>query len=237
MKPRPLFVNCAAPLLLLAFSAVFSGTAEAEIVSSSKDIVIEQPTDLPELAQRQGLALELYSGSGDGRTYLYIEQHHGERLVVLDVTDPAKLKMVGTATFAVPAPFDFVRPLGSSAMLVRFRNNVGVAVVDFRKAKEPTLKTVNGLRYPGHTEPLGESGFLMENLVRLDTPITARDYQVVDTSNPADPRLMYTAKLVTHRATREETGTTFLLGSEGLTVIRRLHAEEAYKIQQDQMKQ
>ena len=50
-------------------------TAEAKIVSQSKDIVIEQPTDLPELARRTGIALELYSETGDGSTYLYVEQH------------------------------------------------------------------------------------------------------------------------------------------------------------------
>jgi hypothetical protein len=213
--------------------AVFVGTAEAKIVSPSSDIVVYQPTDLPELAQRQGLAFELYSGSGDGGVYLYVEQHHGERLVVLDVTDSANIKMAGTATLNVPGPFDFVRPLGSSAILVRFRNNLGVAVLDLRKAKSPVLKTVSGLQYPGHTESLGQNGFLMENVLHVDAQMSARDYQVVDTANPADPALVYTAKQVTHKLTRDETGTTFLLGSEGLTIIRLPRAEEDYRARQN----
>jgi hypothetical protein len=225
-------IKHAVPVLLLS-SAVFSGTAEAKVVSPSKDIVIDEPADLPELAQRQGLALQLYSGSGDGSTYLYIEQHHGARLLVLDVTDPAKLKMVGAVTLNVPGPFEFVRPLGSSAILVRFRNNLGVAVLDLKKAKEPVLKTVNGLRYPGHIEPLGESGFLMENQAHMDSQTTARDYQIVETGNPANPALIYTVKLVTHKLTRDETGTTFLLGSEGLTIIRLPRAEEDFHVRQN----
>jgi hypothetical protein len=223
--------------LFLLSSAIFCRTSEAKVVSPSKDIVIDEPTDLPELAQHESLAFQLYSGSGDGRTYLYIEQHHGQRLLVLDVTDPEKLKMAGAVTLNGPGPFEFIRPLGSSAILVRFRNNLDVAVLDLKKAKEPVLKTVNGLRYPGHTEPLGESGLLMENQAHMDPQIMARDYQVVDTRNPADPALVYTAKLVTHKLTRDETGTTFLLGSEGLTIIRLPREEEAYKSQQDQLKQ
>jgi hypothetical protein len=218
---------------ILFSSAVFAGTAEAKIVSPSKDIVVDQPTDLPELAQRQGLAFQLYTGSGDGGVYLYVEQHHGERLLVLDVTDPGNIKMVGAATLTVPGPFDFVRPLGSSALLVRFRNNLGVAVLDLKKAKTPVLKTVSGLQYPGHTENLGQTGFLMENQPHVDGQAVAHDYQIVDTANPADPALVYTAKLVTHKLTREETGTTFLLGAEGLTIIRLPQEEDDYKARQN----
>jgi len=40
---------------------------------------------------------------------------------------------------------------------------------------------------------------------------------------------------VKHRATNDETGTTFLLGSDGLTVVRRPRVEQEYKAQQLQM--
>jgi hypothetical protein len=36
-------------------------------------------------------------------------------------------------------------------------------------------------------------------------------------------------KEVKHQVVNEDTGTTFLLGSEGLTVIRRLNVENDYK--------
>lgn len=232
MNKRSIILSKAIAGIALS-STIFIGTAEAKVVSPSKDIVVDQPTDLPELAQRQGIALELYSGSGDGKTYLYVEQHRGERLLVLNVTDPNKVQMVSAVSLSVPGPFDFVRPLGTSAILIRFRNNMGVAVLDLKKAKEPVLKTVSGYQYPGLAEPLGDSGFLMENVPYINGQITARDYQVVDTANPADPALVYTAKLVTHMLTREDTGTTFLLGSEGLTVIRLPNQEAEFRERQN----
>ena len=96
--------------------ALLGGIAEAEIVSHSKNIVIELPTDLPELAQHRGIALQLYSGNEDGKTYLYIEQHEGQRLVVFDVTDPLHMKMVNAVTVSAPAPFDFVGSVGGTAL-------------------------------------------------------------------------------------------------------------------------
>jgi hypothetical protein len=45
-----------------------------------------------------------------------------------------------------------------------------------------------------------------------------------------------TVRLVTDKTTRDETGTTFLLGSEGLTIIRRPRVEEEYEIHQDSMR-
>ncbi len=62
-----------------------------------------------------------------------------------------------------------------------------------------------------------------------------RDYQVVDISTPADPALLATVKLVKHRVVNGDTGTTFLLGSEGLTVVRRISIENDYKTHQMQM--
>jgi hypothetical protein len=49
----------------------------------------------------------------------------------------------------------------------------------------------------------------------------------------ATPRLLALVTNVTRRASRPETGTTFLLGNQGLTVVRSLTQEEAYKQDQD----
>lgn len=145
-------------------------------------------------------------------------------------------KMVGAVTLAAPEPFDFVGPLGNSAMLVQFRNNHGIAILDLKNAKAPTLKAINGLQLIAHTEPLGETALLMVNEKSLDGQPIPRDCQVVDTSIPAAPVLLDTVKLVTYKTTREMTGTTFLLGSEGLTIIRRPRVELEYEIHQDAMK-
>ncbi len=226
----PLFHRTIAGLLLS--SAVLFGTATAEVVSHSKNIVIEQPANLPDLAQRPGVALHLYCDSGDGRAYLYIEQQSGKRLVVLDVTDPARVRMVRTVQLSVPGPFDFVQPLRSSAVLARFRNNMGEAVLDLRNARMPVLRIVDGQQYSGSTEPLGDSALLMVNDIRLTSQAAPRDYHVVDTTNPASPFLLYTAKQVNSILTRNATGTTFLLGSDGLTIIRRPRIEDKYWLEQ-----
>jgi hypothetical protein len=213
-------------------SALLAGTAKAEIVSHSNNLIIEQPTNLPELAQRPGIAFHLYTESGDGNAYLYVEQHHGQRLVIFNVTDPGHVKMVRTVNLAVPAPFEFAEPVGTSAILVRFDNNQGVAVLDLHKAKAPVLKTIRGLQYSGHAEPLSQSTFMVANNPPMDTANVSRDYQVVDASNAANPVLLYTANLVTRTITRDETGTTFLLGQNGLTIIRRPRVEEEYQAEQ-----
>jgi hypothetical protein len=235
MNVRSTFFNSAAACLLFG-SFLLVGATNAQIVSHSRDIIVERPSSLPEFAQQPGVALQLYSGNGDGRTYLYIEQHRGERLLVLDVTDPAHTKQVGAVALSVPGPFDFVRPLGSTAILLSFRNNQGVAVLNLKSPKVPVLRSVNGLQFPGRTEPLGETGFLMVNERRVVGGMAPSDYQVVDASTPAEPVLLDTVKMVTNQVTREETGTTFLLGADGLTIIRRPRVEREYQIKQAAMK-
>jgi hypothetical protein len=220
------------PAVITSFflgSALLAGTAKAEVVSHSKNLIIEQPANLPELAQRPGIAFHLYTQSGDGRAYLYVEQHNGQRLVVFDVTDPGHVKMVRTVNLSVPAAFEFAEPVGTSSILVRFYDNQGVAVLDLHKANAPVLKTVHGLQYSGYAEPLGESAFMVTSNPSVDLAHVSRDYQVVDASNAANPVLLYTANLVTRPITRDETGTTFLLGPNGLTVIRRPRVEEEYQ--------
>jgi hypothetical protein len=80
-----------------------------------------------------------YTRDGDGSAYLYIEQQRGAQLSVFDVTDPSKIKLASSISLNVPGAFDFVRPLGGRAELVRFRENRGVAVLDLQKAKKPLL--------------------------------------------------------------------------------------------------
>jgi hypothetical protein len=44
-----------------------------------------------------------------------------------------------------------------------------------------------------------------------------------------------TVAQVKHKLVKNDTGTTFLLGSEGLTVIRRPRVEDEYKVHRLQM--
>jgi|ERR1700691_1320108 hypothetical protein len=83
----------------------------------------------------------------------------------------------------------------------------------------------------GPAAPLGESGFLVRTQAHTYTPAVARDYQVIDVAGSI-PTQLATVSEVKHRATNDYTGTTFLLGSNGLTVVRRLSVENDYKEQQ-----
>jgi hypothetical protein len=226
------------PLVKVALG-VFTGlamtfTLHGEIRSKSNDLIVVQPRDLPEQAQIQGNSFFLYS-NGENNTYLYIEQEQGARLTTFDVTDPGKIKLVGSITLTVPGEFDFVRPLDGHGELVRFRDNKGVAVLDLHNVKAPSLRMISGLSESGSTQSLGETGFLMINEPYNYVRATPRDYQVVDISSPSQPVLLTTVKEVKHEVVKDDTGTTFLLGSEGLTVVRRIRVENDYKTHLIQM--
>jgi hypothetical protein len=209
-------------------------TLHAEIRSKSQGLIVVQPRDLPEVAQMPGNSLFLHS-DGSGETYLYIEQQQGARLTIFDVTDPSKIKLVESITLTVLGAFDFVRPLDGHGELVRFRDNKGVAVLDLHKVKAPSLRMISGLSESGSTESLGETGFLMVNEPYNYVRATPRDYQVVDISLPSEPVLLATVKEVKQEVVKDDTGTTFLLGSEGLTVVRRTSVENDYKTHLMQM--
>jgi hypothetical protein len=53
---------------------------------------------------------------------------------------------------------------------------------------------------------------------------------VIDISSPSDPLPLTTVKEIKHQVENGDTGTTFLLGSDGLTVVRRLSVENDYKV-------
>ena len=218
--------------LVVTAAVLATSPAEAEIHSKSNNLVVMEPHDLPEQAQAPGNSLFLHSDNAGG-TYLYVEQQQGARLSVFDVTDPARIKLVVSMTLPAQGAFDFVRPLGYSAELVHFRDSQKEAVLDLRKAKRPVLRLISAMTYLGPAEPLGQSGFLVTTQADKYTPAVARDYQVIDVASSI-PTQLATVKEVKHRVTNDYTGTTFLLGSDGLTVVRRLSVENDYKEQQFQ---
>ena len=186
--------------------------------------------DLPEQAQIPGNSLFLHSDN-EGSTYLYVEQQQGARLSVFDVTDPARIKVVVSAPLAAEGAFDFVRPLGDHGELVYFRDSQKEAVLDLRKIKKPVLRMISEMTDLGPAEPIGESGLLVTTQAHTYPPAVARDYQVIDVAGSI-PTQLATVSEVKHRVTNNYTGTTFLLGSNGLTVVRRLSVENDYKEQQ-----
>jgi hypothetical protein len=214
---------------ILAFAGLLAVTAtQAEIRSQSKELIVMEPHDLPELAQNTGDSMFLHSDNG-GNTYLYVEQKDGARLLVFDVTDPGQIKVASTIPLTEPRLFDFVRPLGQEAELIRLRGEGVAAVLDMHKARQRIIRAVSALADPGSTVSLGETAFLAVNGLHNEVPSVSRDYQVVDISTPCFPALLATVKQVKYQAVNAETGTTFLLGSDGLTVVRRISIETDYK--------
>jgi hypothetical protein len=202
---------------------------QAKIKSHSGNLIVEQPGDLPEMARTPGQALFLYK-AGDSETFLYVEQQNGAQLAIFDVTDPAKIKAAASVRIKATGAFDFVRYLGDRAELVRFRASGQLAELDLREPKSPTLKIRNTLSEPAHTESLGQMGLVMINAhYRYVGGAVAHDYRIADVSNPTHPIPLATIKQVKHKIVNEETGTTYLLGSDGLTVLRRPRVEEDYK--------
>ena len=218
---------------LVVAAAALTTTAEAEIHSRSKELVIMEARDLPEQAQTPGNSLFLHSDS-EGSTYLYVEQNQGARLSVFDVTDPSRIKLVVSTTLAAEGAFDFVRPLGDYSELVHFRNSEKEAVLDLRTAKRPVFRVISTATDLGQAETLGRSALLVTGQTYKYVPAVGRDYQVIDIAASA-PTQLATVKDVRHRVTNDETGTTFLLGPNGLTVVRRLSVESDYKVHQMQM--
>src|SRR6202041_239613 len=145
-----------AQLTLTAVVALgFTGHAQARNHHSPDKIVVVGPADFPELARVPGQAMMLHD-TMDGRTILYIDQNHGARLAIFDVTDPAHVKAEGSAQLDAPGSFDFVSSLGADAELLRFRNGQGEAVLNLHKAKTPTLNMIQGLYPQGAVEFLGD---------------------------------------------------------------------------------
>jgi hypothetical protein len=220
--------------LLVAAEVISTSPAEGEIYSKSKQLVVMEARDLPAQAQAPGNSLFLHSDNA-GSTYLYVEQQQGARLSVFDVTDPARIRMVVSTPLAAGNAFDFVSPLGNNAELVYFRNGQKGAVLDLRKAKRPVFREISALTDLAPAATLGESGLLATSQTYKYVPAVGGDYQVIDIG-ASTPTQLAIVKDVRHRAANNETGTTFLLGPNGLTVVRRLRVEDDYEVQQMQMR-
>jgi hypothetical protein len=225
MKASWRTISCSAALLPFILHSALYG----EHRSKSSDLAIVRASDLPEQARLPADSIFLYWGSNS--TYLYVEQQQGARLIVLDVTDPGKIKVVTSTALNAPGPFDFVRQLDGRSELIRFRNGGGFAVLDLKKARSPELRTFGDLPRTRFEEPLGGQGLLLASASAADFNPLPHDFQVVDTSKPSSYAVVATVRQVVQRVVDSYTGTTFLLGSDGLTIIRRTSVEDAVRAQ------
>lgn len=210
-------------------------TAGAELHSCSKDIIVMEAHDLPELAQLPGDALFLHSDN-QGSTYLYIEQQEGRRLSVLDVTDPAHIRVASTTRLQRSGAFDFAGALNGRNELLRYRDGRHAAILDLHKAKHPRIKEADGFGDTDTAQTLGTDGILAIKASYRETRVAApADFEVLDVSVASAPVILATIKDVEQRAVNQETGTTFLLGKNGLTVVRQISAEYEHQVHEMQM--
>jgi hypothetical protein len=206
----------------VAIATVTSGMAAGiALAAPSSNLTIVPPTNLPVSARQGGEAILLHE-TIDGTTLLYIEQNQGSRLAILDVTNPAHIKAEGSVEIGPHGPFDFVSSLGSKAELIRFRQDLGNAVLDLHKPKVPVLEMPQGLTLKGAVIPLGDDELLVSSRALGDSQL-ARDYQVqvVNTANSPEHYRVLNVKGIREEITKYDTGTTFLLTDEGLFLIRR----------------
>jgi hypothetical protein len=187
--------------------------------------VVESPSELPQLAQKDGEALYLHSTS-DGRMILYIEGIGGKDLSILDVTNPAKVRPIGQVDISGAAPFDFVRDVKDSAVLIRYRNESGFATLNIHKIARPVITPLPALELSRNTEVIDNTGLLVFATNTESQPVVApRDYKVVDTTDPSHPVLVATVSSVKQTLSNQNTGTRFLLSHEGVTVVRSPQVE------------
>jgi hypothetical protein len=215
--------------------ALFAITASAQAAAKphSKSIVVDLPINLPELAQRSSEAMFLHS-TGSGQAFLYLEQDQGKSLTILDVTNPASIKEVGQSFLTASSAYDFVQPIGDSAALIRYRDRSGFAIINFKKYRQPVLTPTPELAGSAAIRDLGQGILLLTASNNSHDADEDCQCAVIDISDPLKPTSVAVVHGVKQQLERQETGTTFLLSKDGLTVIRRPSVEEEYQLESTQ---
>jgi hypothetical protein len=210
----------------LMFLLTTGGPASA--VVRSKFVIVESPSDLPESAQVASEAMHLHSVGSD-QVILYLEQDHGRKLAILDVTDPAKIQAVGQVSIDAASPYDFVQDLSDSTVLIHYRDHSGFAVISFKNYKEPVLTKGPDYMDDSTVQSYGAHGLLLVSSTEPSATMQAEQYQVLSTSDSATLTPLATISGVMQRLDRSQTGTIFLLNGSGLNVVRCLATERAHE--------
>lgn len=188
-------------LVVVAFtlSLVVQGSASVK----TKDIVVEFPSDLPEVAQHHSEGMFMYP-AGDEERILYLEQDQGRTLAMLDVSDPGKIRSLGQVSLNAPAAFEFVQYLGHGAELIHYRNHSGFATISFKDFRKPTLRADPRYLRSARVQMDGPDALLMVSSADQSPQVLNPQYEVVSVSNPANPAPLATIQGVIQRV--ESTG-------------------------------
>jgi len=214
-------------------AAVLATTASVQAKASvnSKTVVVELPSDLPEIARGRSDAMYLHH-THEAQAILYLEQDHGRKLAILDVTDPANIKAVGQVSIAAPAAYDFAQYLGGSRTLIHYRDHSGYAVISFKNFKQPVLTPEPEYLHPSTGQTDGSSALLLVSSSGASAPPRASENEILSISNSSGSAPLATVQGVIQRVDRPETGTIFLLNDQGVTVVRRLAAEREHQTEE-----
>lgn len=213
---------------MLAAIFAMSMSVQANATVRSKTIIVDLPSDLPELAQGRSEAMYLHHTHA-AQVILYLEKDQGRRLAILDVTDPAHVQAVGQVPVAAPATYDFVQYLGNSTVLIHYRNHSGFATISFKNYKEPVLTAEPGYLHPAKVQPDGTDAFLLVSVGSTTTSTPTREPQSYEVISVSGLTPLATIKGVIQRVDRPGTGTIFLLNEEGITLVRSLAAEKEHQ--------
>jgi hypothetical protein len=194
--------------LFVISAAVIPATAQGK-----GDLVVVPSNKLPEKAHRAGQAMKLHLVSPDTQ-FLYVEQDNGRSIAVFDVSHPRKITLKAFVTVDAPASFDFVETVGPRTELIRYADGSGNALLDLSNPKAPRIKTMAATNNEAYILPIREGGGIVTRPYVSSAP---KDYQVI---LPSRPQQVLTVREVIQQLRDEANGTTYLLGSDGLTVIR-----------------
>jgi hypothetical protein len=218
----------------LAVMVLLAGTGvplQAATRNHSRTLRVETPEERRELAVENAEALYLQT-PGDGSALLYVEEQGGRALIVLDVTDPARIRRIADAPLAAGSDFDFVRTVSQKAVLVRYRDGSGFAILNLKHRRHPILATALAFPQTENSEQLDEANVLVMAGETANQPLRdPQTYRLVDTSDVTTPRELATISDVTQRVENQETGTLFLLNKNGVTMIRRLRIEQDHQVE------
>jgi hypothetical protein len=201
--------------LVCAFQSQFCG---AESIAG--ELIVVETNKLPSEAHQPGVSMTLHLVEPQ-TLYLYVEEQGGRQLAIYDVTDPNKLRLKATSAIATSGAFDFIQPAGPSLELIRYRDGGGDAMLDLSTPKKPKLRSIASSTAECYIVPSRSHSAVSQ--AESDKNAKSLDYQVF---TPSGSSPVMTIKAVVAAQTDIGNGTTYLLGENGLTVIRNIKAEK-----------
>jgi hypothetical protein len=215
-----------AGLLILSGSPALA--ARRDYPRGNPNVIVVHPADLPAAAQIAGQAMYL---SAPGSTqYLYIEQNGGQRLAVLDVTDPARTRAVAEVEVGA-SQFEFVRDLDEKTVLVRFSGSAQTAfgILDLHHAKSPVLRPIAGVPQTDAATALDGATLLFTDS-HPSVANQASEYSGSLVSTKDNLPAIATIDGIRQEITDEETGRRFFLTANGLWIVRQPGVEREHVI-------